>query len=99
MMVGQFFDRALYYAVRGYEEAWLKEASVRLLAAIPLEPGVTSATMNIARAVIGELEARRGVLDKDMGLRSVTLAVKLEPAGKVRSVTVQQESETQWPRG
>ena len=95
-MVGQFFDRALYHAVRGYEEAWLRETPLQLLAGMPPEPSMTGATMSIARAVLGELQARRGVLDRDAGLRSVTLAVKLEPAGKVRSVTVQQESETEW---
>ena len=99
MMVGQFFDKAMYHAVRGYEDAWLKGASHGLLALMPPEPGMTSATSNIARAVVGELQARRGVLDSETGLRSVTLAVKLEPSGKVRSVTVQQESETEWPRG
>ena len=99
MMVGQFFDRALYHAVRGYEEAWLKEASPQLLTGVPAEPGMTGATTNIARAVTGELQARRGVLDSDPGLRSVTLAVKLEAGGKVRSITVQQESQTEWPRG
>jgi hypothetical protein len=99
MMVGQFFDKALYHAVRGYEEAWLKEAPFPLLAGTAPEPGMTDATSNIARAIIGELKARRGVLDSDTGLRSVSVAVKLEASGKVRSVTVQQESETAWPRG
>jgi hypothetical protein len=99
MMVGQFFDRALYHSVRGYEEAWLKEAPFPLLAGGTPEPGMTGATMNIARAVVGELQARRGVLDSDLALRSVTLGVKLEMTGKVRSITVQQESETAWPRG
>ena len=99
MMVGQFFDKALYHAVRGYEEAWLTEASLPLLAGMRPEPGMTGNTINIARAVVGELQARRGVLDGETGLRSLTLGVKLEADGKVRSVTVQQESETAWPRG
>jgi len=98
MMVGQFFDKALYHAVRGYEEAWLSEAALPLVAGAPSEPGMMGATTNIARAVVRELQARRGVLDSDPGLRSVTLAVKLEAPGKVRSVTVHQESETRWPR-
>jgi hypothetical protein len=91
--VGQFFDAALYHTVRGYEDEWSK-GSLRLLAGVPGEPGKTSTTMNIARAVLGELEARRGALDNEAGLRSVTFAVKLEPPGRVRSITVQQESET-----
>jgi len=37
MMVGQFFDKALYHAVRGYEDAWLNRAVVGLLAERPLE--------------------------------------------------------------
>jgi hypothetical protein len=98
MMVGQFFDKALYHAVRGYEEAWLQESSVPLLVGTPGESGLTGATTNIARAVVSELQARRGVLDRDPGLRSVTLALKLDPDRRVRSVTVQQESESQWPR-
>ena len=99
MMVGQFFDKALYHAVRGYEETWLMEASLPLIRETSAEPTGTGATTNIARAVIGALSARRDVLDSDIGLRSVALALKLEPGGKVRSVTVQQESETEWPRG
>jgi RsbRD-like negative regulator of sigma factor len=95
--VGQFFDTALYHTVRGYEEEWSK-GSLRLLAGVPGEPGKTRITMNIARAVLGELEARRGALDNEAGLRSVTFAVKLEPPGRVRSITVQQESETDRPR-
>jgi len=31
MMVGQFFDKALYHAVRGYEDAWFHEAAPRLI--------------------------------------------------------------------
>jgi hypothetical protein len=95
VMVWQFFDRAIYHAVRGYEETWSKEASLRLLVGVPAEPGTTGAAMNIARAVLGELQSRRGMLDGDVGLRSVTLKVKLEAAGRVRSITVQQESETE----
>jgi len=62
-MLGKFFDRALYHTIRGYEEVWSKEASLRLLAGPPAEAG--SATTGIARAVLGELDARRGVLDND----------------------------------
>jgi len=97
MMVGQFFDKALYHAVRGYEEAWLKEAPTSLLAGTA-GPGMTGVTMSIARVVLGELQARRVVLDGDSGLRGLTLAVTLEPHGKVRSITVQPESVTEWPR-
>jgi hypothetical protein len=32
IMVGQFFDKALYYAVRGYEDAWFNRAGAALLA-------------------------------------------------------------------
>ena len=32
LMVGQFFDKALYYAVRGYEDAWFNRAGAALLA-------------------------------------------------------------------
>jgi hypothetical protein len=99
VMVGQFFDKAIYHTVRGYEETWSKDASLRLLAGVPLEPGTTGAAMNIARAVLGELQGRRGVLDADRGLRSVTFVTKVAPNGKVRSVTLLQESETEWPRG
>lgn len=99
VMVGQFFDTAVYHAVRGYEETWAKEASLRLLAGVTPESGKPGATITIARAVLGELEARRGVLDGDRGLRSVSLGVKLDSTGKVRSITVQQESETEWLRG
>jgi hypothetical protein len=95
VMVWQFFDRAMYHAVRGYEETWSKDASLRLLAGVPPEPGTTGAAMNIARAILGELQSRRGALDADFGLRSVILTVKLEPAGRVRSITVQQESESE----
>jgi hypothetical protein len=98
VMVGQFFDTALYHAVRGYEEEWSK-GSLRLLAGVPGEPGTMGVTMNVARAVLGELESRRGVLDRDLGLRSVTFTLKLESTGKVRSITVQQESQTDRPRG
>ena len=92
-MVGTFFDRALYHAVRGYEETWTTDASLRLLAGGPAQSG--SATTGIARAVLGELDARRGVLDNDLRLRSLTFVVKLEPPGMVRSITVQQESHTE----
>jgi len=95
-MLGKFFDRALYYAIREYEEAWTKEASLRLLAGPPSEAG--SATTGIARAILGELEPRRGVLDNDLRLRAVTFIVKLEPPGTVRSITFQQESHTEGGR-
>lgn len=95
-MIGKFFDRALYHTIRGYEEVWTKEASLRLLAGPPSEAG--SASTGIARAILGELEGRRGVLDNDLRLRSVTFTVKLEPAGKVRSVTLQQESHSEGGR-
>ena len=35
MMVGQFFDKALYHAVRGYEDAWFNHAGAGLLAERP----------------------------------------------------------------
>ena len=89
-MIGKFFDRALYHTVRGYEEVWAKEASLRLLAGRPSEAGTP--TTGIARAILGELEGRRGVLDTDLRLRSVTFVVTLEPSGTVRSVTLRQES-------
>jgi hypothetical protein len=98
VMVGKFFDTAVYHAVKGYEETWAKEASLRLLAGTPSGSGTTPATIGIARAVLGELEARRGVLDNDPALRSVSLAVKLDSSGQVCSVTVRQESETERPR-
>jgi hypothetical protein len=95
-MLGKFFDRALYHTVRGYEEAWIKEASLRLLAGPPA--AARSATTGIARAILGELEARRGVLDNDGRLRAVTFIIKLEPPGTVRSLTFQQESHTEGGR-
>jgi hypothetical protein len=95
-MLGKFFDRALYHTVRGYEEVWIKEASLDLLAGPPTLTG--SATTGIARGILGELEARRGVLDNDLRLRAVTFIVKLEPPGTVRSVTFQQESHTEGGR-
>jgi hypothetical protein len=95
-MLGKFFDRALYHTIRGYEEVWSKEASLRLLAGPPSEAG--SATTGIARAILGELDTRRGVLDNDLRLRSVTFIVKLEPPGTVRSLTFQQESHTEGGR-
>jgi hypothetical protein len=98
MMVGQFFDKALYHAVRGYEEAWLKEAPLTLVEGLPPGSGPAGATTNITRAVVGELQARRVALDGDPGLRSVTVTARIEAPGKVRSVTVQHESETSWPR-
>jgi hypothetical protein len=97
MMVGQFFDKAVYHAVRGYEEAWLKEAPASLLAGTATS-GMTGVTMSIARAVLSELQARRAVFDSDMGLRGLTLGVNLDPHGKVRAITVQPESVTEWPR-
>jgi len=93
VMVGTFFDRVLYRAVKGYEETWTTDASLRLLAGGSAQSG--SATTGIARAVLGELDARRGMLDSDLRLRSLTFVVKLEPAGTVRSITVQQESHTE----
>jgi len=96
MMVGRFFDAALFHTVKGYEETWAKDASLRLLAGTPPAGGTMPTTMGIARAVLGELDARRGVLDSDPGLRSVSLAVKLDSSRKVRSVTVHQESETEF---
>ena len=98
VMVGRFFDKALYHAVRGYEETWTKEGSLRLLAGFSGEHGATRATQRIARAVLGELEARRASLDGDPALRSVTLVVALDLHGKVRSIIVRQESETEGPR-
>jgi len=95
-MMSKFFDRIVYHTVRGYEETWAHEASLRLLAGAPSEAG--SATTGIARAILGELDARRGVLDNDLRLRAVTFTVKLEPAGTVRSVTLQQESHTEGGR-
>jgi len=97
MMVGQFFDKAVYPAVRGYEEAWIKEAPTSLLAGTATS-GMTGVTMSIARAVLSELQARRAVFDSDMGLRGLTLGVNLDPHGKVRAITVQPESVTEWPR-
>lgn len=95
-MLSKFFDRALYHTVRGYEETWAKEASLRFLAGAPSQAG--SATTGIARAILGELEARRGVLDNDLRLRAMTFTVKLDPPGTVRSVTLQQESRTEGGR-
>jgi RsbT co-antagonist protein rsbRD N-terminal domain len=92
-MVGTFFDRVLYHAVKAYEETWAKDASLRLLAGGSAQSG--GATTRIARAILGELDARRGMLDNDLRLRSLTFVVKLEPAGMVRSITVQQESLTE----
>jgi hypothetical protein len=92
-MIGRFFDRAVYHTVRGYEETWEKEASLLLLAAAPSE--VASPTTAIARAILGEMEPRRGVLDNDIRLRAITFTVRLEPPGTVRSVTLQQESHTE----
>jgi hypothetical protein len=95
-MMVKFFDRAVYHTVRGYEEVWEKEASLRLLAGPPSEAG--SATTAIARAILGELEPRRGVLDNDLRLRAVTFTVNLDPPGTVRSITLQQESHTEGGR-
>jgi hypothetical protein len=94
-MVARFFDRAVYHTVRGYEDGWAKEASLRLLAGGPSQGGATTA---IARAILGELEPRRGVLDNDTRLRSVTFTVDLDPPGAVRSVTLRQESHTEGRR-
>jgi hypothetical protein len=92
-MIAKFFDRALYHTVRGYEEVWAKEASLRFLAGAPSEAG--DLTTGIARAILGELQTRRGVLDADLHLRSVTFVVTLEPPGTVRSVTLRQESHSE----
>jgi hypothetical protein len=91
-MIGRFFDRALYHAVRGYEEVWAKDTSLRLLAGSSSERGCT--TTGIARAILGELEERRSTLDADDRLRTVTFTVKLDPPGTVRSLTLLQESES-----
>jgi hypothetical protein len=99
VMVGRFFDTAVYHAVRGYEEDWSRGAALGLARAVPAEADAKGVTTKLTRAVLAELEARRGVLDNDLSLRSVTLTINLEPAGRVRSVTVQQESETTKWRG
>ena len=90
-MMGRFFDRALYHTVRGYEEVWAKDTSLRLLAGCSSERGCT--TTGIARAILGELEDRRSTLDADERLRAVTFTVALDPPGTVRSLTLLQESE------
>lgn len=95
-MIGKFFDRALYHTIRGYEEVWAKEASLQLLSGTPSQS--EGATTGIARAILGELEARRGMLDNDLRLRSVTFTVRLDPPGNVRSVTLQQESHSEGGR-
>jgi len=92
-MIARFFDRALYHTVRGYEEAWTKDASLRLLAGAPSE--ARTPTTAIARAILGELEGRRGVLDHDVRLRSVTFTVEIEPPGHVRAVMLRQESRSE----
>jgi hypothetical protein len=89
-MMGKFFDRAMYHTIRGYEEVWTTEASLQLLSGKPSQ--ADTATTGIARAILGELEARRGILDNDLRLRSVTFTVRLDPPGAVRSVTLQQET-------
>jgi hypothetical protein len=91
-MMGRFFDRALYHTVRGYEDVWAKETSLRLLAGPSSERG--GATTGIARAILGELEERRSTLDADERLRTVTFTVELDPPGTVRSLTLLQESES-----
>lgn len=90
-MMGRFFDRALYHTVRGYEEVWAKDTSLRLLAGSSSERGC--ATTGIARAILGELEERRSTLDADDRLRTVTFTVELDPPGAVRSLTLLPESE------
>jgi len=90
-MMGRFFDSALYHAVRGYEDVWAKDTSLRLLAGSSSERGC--ATRGIARAILGELEERRSALDSDDRLRTVTFTVELDPARTVRSLTLLQESE------
>jgi hypothetical protein len=92
-MMGKFFDRAVYHTIRGYEEVWTKEASLQLLAGTPSQSD--GATTGIARAILGELDARRGVLDNDLRLHSVTFTVRLDPPGAVKSVTLQQESHSE----
>lgn len=92
-MIGKFFDRALYHTIRGYEEVWAKEASLQLLSGTPSQS--EGATTGVARAILGELEARRGILDNDLRLRSITFTVRLDPPGTVRSVTLQQESHSE----
>src|SRR5215470_3505566 len=91
-MMGRFFDRALYYTIRGYENVWAKDTSFRLLAGPSSERGC--ATTGIARAILGELEERRSTLDADGRLRTVTFTVELDPPGTVRSLTLLQESES-----
>jgi hypothetical protein len=95
-MMGKFFDRAVYHTVRGYEEVWAKEASLQLLSGTPSQ--ADSATSGIARAILGELEARRGMIDNDRRLHSVTFTVRLDPPGAVRSLTLQQESHSEGGR-
>jgi len=92
-MMGKFFDRAVYHTIRGYEEVWTKEASLQLLAGTPSQ--AEGATTGVARAILSELEARRGVLDNDLRLSSVAFTVRLDPPGIVRSVTLQQESHSE----
>jgi len=95
-MIGRFFDRALYHTVRGYEEVWAKDTSLRLLAGSSSERGC--ATTGIARAILGELEGRRSTLDTDDRLRTVTFTVELDPPGTVRSLTLLQESHSEGGR-
>ena len=90
-LIDRFFDRGLYHTVRGYEEVWAKDTSLRLLAGSSSERGC--ATTGIARAILGELEERRSTLDTDDRLRTVTFTVELDPPGTVRSLTLLQESE------
>lgn len=92
-MVGRFFDRAVYHTVRGYEEVWAKDTSLRLLAGSSSERGF--ATAGIARAILGELEERRSTIDADDRLRTVTFTVELDPPGTVRSLTLLQESQSE----
>ena len=89
-MMGRFFDRALYHTVRGYEEVWAMDTSLRLLAGSSSEHGC--ATTGIARAILGELQERRTTLDADDRLRTVTFTVELDPPGTVRSLALLQES-------
>lgn len=95
-MIGRFFDRALYHTVRGYEEVWAKDTSLRLLAGSSSEHG--RATTGIARAILGELEERRSTLDADDRLRTVTFVVELDPPGTVRSLALLQESRSNLSR-
>jgi len=58
----------------------------RVIQAVPASRGPAqsgSASTGIARAVLGDLDARRCVPDEDLRLRSLAFVVKVEPAGAV----------------